>query len=127
VAAALSSDTVLVPINPDTYSMEGLVKTASEIKRISDGRSKAPELKLFYTLFDKREASSRSFLVEYASSYKNQLMDSVIHRSADVRTGTISNKSVFEVPRAFVPQNDFDSLTRELLGLTSFFGEHHNG
>lgn len=127
VASALASDVVLVPINPDTYSMEGLIKTTSEIKRISEGRSKAPELKLFYTLFDKREASSRSFLVEYVSSFKDQLMESVVHRSADVRTGTISNKSVFEVPRAFVAQSDFDSLTRELLGLTSYFGEHHNG
>jgi chromosome partitioning protein len=127
VAAALASDIVLVPINPDTYSMEGLIKTSSEITRISDGRSKIPDLKLFYTLFDKREASSRSFLVEYASSFKDQLMESVVHRSADVRTGTISNKSVFEVPRAFVAQSDFDTLTRELLGLTKYFGEHNNG
>ncbi len=127
VAAALASDTVLVPINPDTYSMEGLIKTTSEIARISEGRSKAPDLKIFYTLFDKREASSRSFLVEYASSYKDQLMETVVHRSADVRTGTITNKSVFEVPRAFVAQSDFDSLTRELVGLMDHFGEHSNG
>ena len=127
VAAAIASDVVLVPINPDTHSMEGLIKTTSEISRISEGRMKAPELKLFYTLFDKREASSRSFLVEYASSYKDQLMESVVHRTADVRTGTITNKSVFEVPRAFVAQSDFDSLTRELVGLMDHFGEHTNG
>ncbi len=125
VAAALASDTVLVPINPDTYSMEGLIKTTSEIARISDGRMAAPSLKLFYTLFDKRESSSREFLVEYASAFKEQLLESAIHRSADVRTGTISNKSVFEVPRAFVAQNDFDALTRELLGLIKKFGDHH--
>jgi chromosome partitioning protein len=124
VAAALASDFVLLPINPDTYSMEGLIKTTSEIARISDGRSEAPILKLFYTLFDKRESSSREFLVEYANAFKEQLLESAIHRSADVRTGTISNKSVFEVPRAFVAQNDFDALTRELLGLTSKFGDH---
>ena len=126
VAAALASNIVLVPINPDTYSMEGLIKTTSEIARISDGRTDAPALKLFYTLFDKRESTSREFLVEYASTFREQLQESAIHRSADVKTGTSTNKSVFEVPRAFVAQNDFDALTREILGLTKKFGDHHD-
>ena len=121
VSAALASDIVLVPINPDTYSMDGLLKTTSEIKRISEGRSKAPELKLFYTLFDTRESSSRNFLVEYANSFPKQLLATTIHRSADVRTGIITGRSIFEVPRAFTAQTDFDALTRELLGLSKHF------
>lgn len=127
VAAALAADVVLVPINPDTYSEEGLIKTLEELNRVSEGKSTKPKVKLFYTLFDKRETTSRGFLVQYATKYGDFLMESAIHRSADVKLGTSTSRSVFEVPRAFAAQEDFDSLTRELLGLSAKFGDHSDG
>lgn len=117
IASAMASDTVLIPVNPDSYSMEGLNKTISEIKRISIDNTTSPDVKIFCTLFDQREATSRTYLVEYATTYQTSLMSSTIRRSADVRTGTSTNNSVFELRQSGPAQEDYDLLTREILNL----------
>jgi chromosome partitioning protein len=127
VSAALAADIVLVPINPDTYSEEGLLKTLEEIKRVSEDQPREPSVKLFYTRFDRREATSRGFLVQYATKYGDLLLESAVHRSADVISGTSTGQSVFEMRRAGSAQSDFDSLTRELLGLIDKFGDRQDG
>ncbi len=116
IASAMASDTVLIPVNPDSFSMEGLNKTISEIERISF-ETTAPAVKIFCTLFDQREATSRTYLVEYATKYQKSLMSSTIRRSADVRSGTSTNNSVFELRQSGPAQEDYDLLTRELLNL----------
>lgn len=123
-AAACAADTVLIPVNGDSFALDGLAKTLDEVEQTQALRKNdLPQARIVYTMFDKRENTSRAFLVKYSQEYGDMLMKTVISRWADVRTGTTTNRSVFEIASARDAQEDFDALTCELLGLSAKFAE----
>lgn len=112
---ALAVDRIIIPVNPDKFSCRGLEKSLEELGRLSDEYQKKLEYKLLYTMFDAREATSQSYLIEYGSKHKDRLFSSVVRRNADVKNAIDQKKSIFEFSRA-PAREDFDLITREILG-----------
>jgi chromosome partitioning protein len=117
ISIALSSDRVLIPVNPDKFAAKGLKKTIDELERVSNEYGKPISYNLLYTLYDGREASSHKYLLEYGSKYKERLIPTVIKRNADVKNALDQKKSIFDFPKASA-REDFDLLARGILGFS---------
>lgn len=114
ISIALSSDRVLIPVNPDKFAAKGLRKTIEEFERISKEYAQPVNYNLLYTLYDGREASSQKYLIEYGSRYKDRLLPVVIKRNTDVKNAFDQKKSIFDFPKA-AAREDFDLLARGIL------------
>lgn len=118
VAIALTSDKVIIPVNPDNFSQRGLEKTIEEFQRVSKEYRSPINYQLLFTLHDAREITSRKYLLEYLSKYNDRVFSSVIRRNADVKNAIDQKKSIFEMKGA-VAREDFENLTCEFLGITT--------
>lgn len=114
IAIALASDLVILPVNPDDYSKQGLEKTLDEFSRMSTQYEKNIEFRLLYTLHDAREATSRKYLIEYGSKYEDRMFNSIIRRNADVKTAIDQKCTVFDLKKA-AARPDFDAFALEIL------------
>lgn len=116
VGAALSSDQVIIPVNPDKFSRKGLRRTIAELNRLQEEYKKKIDYKLLFTLFDAREASSSKYLIEYGSEYKDRLFSTVIRRNTDVKSSIDRKQNIFDIKNA-PAREDFDLFAREILGI----------
>lgn len=114
ISIALSSDRVLIPVNPDKFAAKGLKKTIEEFERIGKEYGHPVNYNLLYTLYDGREATSQKYLIEYGSQYKDRLLPIVIKRNADVKNALDQKKSIFDFPKASA-REDFDLFARGIL------------
>jgi chromosome partitioning protein len=122
ISIALSSDRIIIPVNPDKFAAKGLKKTIEELERVSQEYGQPIKYNLLYTLYDGREATSQKYLIEYGSEYKDLLIPTVIKRNADVKNALDQKKSIFDFPKASA-REDFDLLARTILGFTPLVGK----
>lgn len=115
ISIALSSDRILIPVNPDKFAAKGLKKTIEELERVSKEYGHPIKYNLLYTLYDGREAISQKYLIEYGTEYKDRLIPTIIKRNADVKNALDQKKSIFDFPKASA-REDFDLLARGVLG-----------
>ena len=117
LAAVAAADTVFLPVNPDTYSQIGLEQTLAEITRVRRAfKDVKVETKIIFTKFDGREVTSLHFLGEIAKDRKDQLYETVIRTSADVKNAIFRGEDLFSVTRSTACA-DYNDLTKELMGL----------
>lgn len=116
ISIALASDEVIIPVNPDPFSMKGLHKTVEEFQRVKKNYGKKINYNLLFTLFDGRESTSQKYLIEYGTGFKNRLYNTAIRKNADVKNALETKKSIFDFRRA-PAREDFDYFARDILGI----------
>ncbi|MFZ4405179.1 MAG: ParA family protein [Pseudobdellovibrionaceae bacterium] len=112
-AVTVASDQVLLPINPDRFSMLGLEKNLEELKDIKKDFHLDFDIKILFTKFDAREKTSHQYLQNCIDSYENLLMKNFIRTSSQVKNSVDGSKTLFDCKAAV--KEDFDLVTRELL------------
>jgi chromosome partitioning protein len=119
VSISCASDLILMPVNPDGYSVDGLKRTVEELDRIKASYKTNTSFKLLFCRFDQREVTSNKYLGEYVSLYKEQMLGSIIRRTADISTAVMNNSTVFQMKNS-IAKIDYDLLAKEILGLIDF-------
>jgi chromosome partitioning protein len=113
-AVTCASDTVVLPVNPDKFSLLGLRKTIAELEMIREDFSLNFHLKVLFTRFDSRESASREILSQCIDSFEDLLIKTYVRSSSDVKNTIRGAKTLYATKSK--AKEDYDLVSRELLG-----------
>lgn len=112
-AATLASDLVILPVNPDKFSMVGLGKHLQELNITKDEFAADFATKILFTKFDVREKMSEFYLKSCLSQYEKLLFTTYIRSSVEIKNALELKKDIFSVKTGI--RQDFDDLAVEVL------------
>lgn len=113
-AVTCASDLVILPINPDKFSMIGVKKHLADLEDLRGEFDSQFLTKILFTRFDGRESSSQAFLAECLELFEDLLLKHYIRNSSEVKNALRGPRSIFATKNN--AKEDYDGLTRELLG-----------
>lgn len=111
---ALASDMVIVPANPDTFSIMALKIMMKEIPQLQKKRQMPFELKILVNKYDARKKLSFLTLTHFGSEYKDYIFPLFIRKNYDLRNIADSKKAFFDF-KNIPAHEDFDLLTKLIL------------
>jgi chromosome partitioning protein len=114
-AATCASDLVILPINPDKFSMSGLQKNMEDLEDLRREFDLHFESKILLTRFDARESTSHEILAQCNEKYDKLLLKSYIRTSSEIKNTIRSQRTIFNTKSN--AKTDYDQVTRELLNL----------
>lgn len=121
-AVTCSSDTVIIPVNPDPYAFDGLDFTLSEIARVKTSFKVKTNYQIIWNRYDARERLGVVYMHKVAAMPEcaERVLPVVVRTDASVKNAVFAAKSVYEMPKKSVIQEDIDQFTREILGVNSW-------
>lgn len=120
-AAAMFSDTLLVPLNPDRFSEKGLEILKSEIQMIKTHYGREIDFKVFLNKFSGKTILSNSALFNLVQDpeLEGHVLHSVIPYSQEIPNVIGKQLKLFGDLKKSVTRGDYDALTRELLDIVA--------
>lgn len=117
--ATCASDLVIIPINPEPYSMDGLEFTVSELDRIKKEFKVNFDYRIICNRYDARERLGSIYMRALMKSEErsSKILPVVIRSDASVKNAVFDSKSIFELPRKTPIRGDIDQFAREILGI----------
>lgn len=112
---ALASDLIIIPVNPDKFSYNGLRKTLDEYEKLEENFDVKPNYKILYSMYSRVEVSSNDYFKIYFTDYSDNIFKTTIAKNTDVKNAIQSNMTIFDFPRANA-RKDFDLIALEILG-----------
>jgi chromosome partitioning protein len=123
VAVTCSSDYVVIPVNPDQYSMDGLEFTIAELITIQkDFKMNALDYFIVWNKYDARErlgAHYMHYLVK-DSSKVSKILPVVIRTDVSIKNVVYEMTNIFERGKKTTIKEDMDHFTREILGINAW-------
>lgn len=118
-AAALASDLVIAPVNPDRSAIKGLELTAKEIEDVAQQNDVDVELKILFNKFDKRTFLSHETLEKLIKHPKfgKKLYSTYISINQELPNAVNKDLSIFDSLRESSAKTDIDLFVREALKL----------
>jgi chromosome partitioning protein len=122
-AAMMASDFVVIPLNPDPYSMDGLEMTKSEIERLKKNwKLDNPKFLAVWNKYDARKRLGAFYMHDIAKRIDVEHIIPVVIRNDSSYEKAIAAKegSIFESTRNNPAKDDIDQLTKEILGINKW-------
>lgn len=122
LSATCASDTVVIPINPDPYAMDGLEYTISELRRIKHKFKLNLNYKIVWNKYDARERLGAVCMHDLAKDKDkiNNVIPVVIRVDTALRNAIFDTVLLFDLPRKSVIREDIDQFTKEILHLNNW-------
>ena len=119
LSATCASDIIVIPLTPDTYAMDGLDFTLSEIERVKKEFKLNCEVKIVWNKYDARERLGAICMHAIAKDEEklNKVIPVVIRSDASLRNVIFDAKSIFELKKKPSIKEDLDQFAREFLGV----------
>jgi chromosome partitioning protein len=119
-AASLSADIILAPLNPDKFSAKGLKILKREIDTLNKRFKMDIAYKVFLNKFSGKTILSDKAIVSLISDpdLEGRILQTTVQFSQEIPNITDSNKNLFSSLKNSPTRDDFDRLTRELLGIS---------
>jgi chromosome partitioning protein len=119
-AASLSADIILAPLNPDKFSAKGLKILKREIDTLNKRFKTNIAYRVFLNKFSGKTILSDKAIVSLLSDpdLEGRILQTTVQFSQEIPNITDSNKNLFSSLKSSPTRDDFDRLTRELLGIT---------
>lgn len=117
-AVTAASDEVILPINPDKFSMLGLKKNLEDLQDLRQEFGLQFKERILFTKFDARERLSHEIWAECSEKFEDFLLKSYIRTSSDIKNTIGTKKSIFNGGKSSksTAKADYDLVTKELLG-----------
>ena len=115
-AISICSDMVVLPVNPDKYSMMGLEQTLEDINDNEEQCKIKIDKRILFTRFDQRERNSIKYLAELNDKYSDYMFDTTIRVAADVKNAITNKEHLFDYKKS-TAKEDYDALALEILGI----------
>ena len=112
-AVTCASDLVVLPINPDKFSLLGLKKHLQDLSELRSEFNLQFTEKILFTKFDGREAASREFLAQCLEQFEDRLMKHYIRTSTEIKNSIGSGRTIFNAKSN--AKEDYDLVTKELM------------
>lgn len=116
-AVTCASDVIVLPINPDRFSLIGVKKHLEDLEELKEEFDLRFDARVLFTRYDGRETASREILGQCIESFDRLLIKNYIRTSSELKNSVLSGKTVFSTKNA--AHEDYDLVTRELLGMSS--------
>lgn len=113
-AVTCASDVIVLPINPDKFSMIGVKKHMADLNELKNEFDLDFQTRILFTRFDGRETSSQMFLEQCIELFDEFLLKHYIRSSTELKNAIGGPRSIFSTKNN--AREDYDGLTRELLG-----------
>ncbi|WP_419421548.1 ParA family protein (plasmid) [Legionella sp. D16C41] len=120
-AASLYADIILAPLNPDKFSAKGLKILKHEIDTLNKRFKTRIAYKVFLNKFSSKTILSEKAIVSLINDpdLEGRILETTVQFSQEIPNITDNNKNLFSSLKNNSPiRDDFDRLTRELLGIT---------
>lgn len=112
-AVTCASDLVVLPINPDKFSLLGVRKNLSDLNELEKEFSLSLQKKILFTKFDGRESLSKEILALAIEEFEGLLMENYVRSSTDIKNVVGEKKNLFSTKSN--AKEDYDQVTKELL------------
>ena len=119
-AASLYADLILAPLNPDKFSAKGLKILKQEVDSLNKSYHKNITYKVYLNKFSGKTILSDKAVVSLISDpeLEGKVLSTTIQYAQEIPNVTDDNKNAFSTLKKSSVRDDFDSLTRELLGIS---------
>jgi chromosome partitioning protein len=117
-----ASDLILIPVNPETFAMDGVDYTVSEIKKLKKEFGLKCDYKIVWNKYDARERLGPICMHDLASreDLANHVLPVVCRVDTSIKNAIFDSKNIFELPRKSPLREDFDHFAREILGINTW-------
>jgi chromosome partitioning protein len=115
INALLSSQKIIVPVEPGKFGLDGLVKLSQTINTLCKKVGHTLQKKCLVSLFDIDSAFSETFYERVKNNFGDEVFETRIHRTTTIREATQAGKSVIEFKQHSVSFVDFMSLAHEII------------
>lgn len=119
-AIVSASNVVVMPVAPDKFSQMGLDQTIQEISQIEADFGLLINTRIVFTRFDAREYTSLKYLSEIAEKHREKMFTAMIRTASDLKNAITRKEDLFSYKKSNA-KDDYDNLTKELMGLDRFF------
>jgi chromosome partitioning protein len=113
-AVTVASDEVIMPVNPDKFSILGFEKNKSELDEIKKDFKLKCEYRILFTKFDGREKMSTVFLEQFIEKYPESMMKNFVRISSEAKNTLGTSKSIFSTKSSV--KEDYNLVSLEILG-----------
>jgi chromosome partitioning protein len=120
-SAALAADYIVVPVDPERFSLLGLNVTLKELEKNIAVRYDADlDIRIIFNKYDGRTVLSHQVLTSLVKDedYSKRLFKTFIRTSQDLPNSVAKSKSIFDSLRPSTAKEDIDLLAREFIELT---------
>lgn len=128
-SASLAADHIIVPVDPEKFSLSGLKITLRELeKNISEKFETSLNIKVLLNKFDGRTALSHSTLLLLFNDpeYQKKLFKTFVRTSQELPNSISNGKTIFDSLRNTTAKEDIDLLVRELIETTMLQDQNNN-
>lgn len=125
-SAALAADYIVVPVDPERFSLLGLNVTLNELeKNIAKRYDANLDIKIIFNKYDGRTVLSHQVLTSLVKDedYNKRLFKTFIRTSQDLPNSVAKSKSIFDSLRPSTAKDDIDLLAREFIEFTKTNGQ----
>lgn len=112
-AVTVASDEIILPVNPDKFSILGFEKNKLELDEIKRDFDLKFKYKILFTKFDGRERMSSQFLEDFIEKYPDSMMKSYVRSSSEAKNTLGTSKSIFSTKSSV--KEDYNLVTLEIL------------
>jgi chromosome partitioning protein len=114
-AVTCASDTVVLPVNPDKFTLFGVQKHLADLEQIKRDFGVEFAERIIFTKFDSRESSSQIYLEQCLDVFGKKMLDTYVRNTTEIKNSIASRKTIFDINGH--GKEDYDMATRELMDL----------
>ena len=118
-SAICASDLVIIPLNPDPYSMDGLEMTLSEIRRTKKNfKINRPDHLIVWNKYDARKRLGPVYMYDLVQKTDVQNISTIVIRTdSNYENYLAKTESIFDASKKSNAKEDIDQITKEIIGL----------
>jgi chromosome partitioning protein len=118
-SVALTSDIIILPVNPTDYSVAGLELTYRELMELVNTYGKNIEIKILFNKYDGRTTLSFNTLSQLIKQplFGQKMIQTYIRTNQSIENCLQKGKTIFDTIRNTSEKEDFTAITKELLGV----------
>ena len=120
-AIAIAADKIIIPVNPDLFSFDGLEKTLTELTDIQKSFNKDLDVNIILNRYDNREKNSLDVIVDLKNMYGKLLFSTFVVVSSEIKNAISQRKLIFNMKKKPQAANDIDEIVKDLLEMESLY------
>lgn len=116
INALTAADSVIIPVQCEFYSLEGLSKITNTVALVKKGYNKNLELEgILLSMYDKRLRFANTVVQEVQEYFKGKVFDTIIHRNSKISEAPSLHQPVILYDASSTGSVNFLNLAKEFL------------
>lgn len=114
-AVTCASDRIILPINPDKFTLFGVQKHLADLEQIKEDFSVKFDVNILFTKYDGRESSSQAYFNQCLDLFGNKMIRTYVRQTAEIKNTIASGRTIFDLKGN--AKEDYDRVTRDVFNL----------